>query len=420
MTVGQRIAQKRKKLGLSQEALGEQLGVSRQSIYKWEANAALPDIDKLIALSRLFGVTVGWLLGVEEDAPAPEASGELSETQLKMVEEIVGRYLAVQPKPDAQHGKRFFRRGALVFVVLFIACFLAIFNLFSRLDRMDLQYGSLQNSIQSIDRNVQSQINGISNRVEEILKSQNDLTADYGAEIKRADLEHGSITFSMYAVPKTYVEGMSAKFSVDNGNGSNIREIPNAILQKFSADITCELTDTITLSVIFIYPDGTSQTQLLTSFYDLYNNSLPSYPDIMVYEDLFLPVAGDGTVTIPELYLSVGSGISTAAVNSAVGQAEAAEIRAGLFKNQTLVAWAEPCAQPDSIRGERSDQLYFRFPETTLRMTGADDLCFAVVVTDEYGRDGVYMDIPYILEDGELTWPNGADLSGHNPTGWTY
>ena len=97
MTIGQRIAQKRKELGLSQEALGAELGVSRQSIYKWESDAALPEIDKLIALSRRFAVSVGWLLGVEE-SPVPESgehaeptpSGELNETQLKMVEEIVG------------------------------------------------------------------------------------------------------------------------------------------------------------------------------------------------------------------------------------------------------------------------------------------------------------------------------------------
>ena len=48
MTVGQRIAQKRKELGLSQETLGEQLGVSRQAIYKWESDATLPEIEKLI------------------------------------------------------------------------------------------------------------------------------------------------------------------------------------------------------------------------------------------------------------------------------------------------------------------------------------------------------------------------------------
>lgn len=70
MTTGQRIAQKRKELGLSQEALGDRLGVTRQSIYKWESDSALPEIEKLVALSRLFGVSVGWLLGVEEPAPA--------------------------------------------------------------------------------------------------------------------------------------------------------------------------------------------------------------------------------------------------------------------------------------------------------------------------------------------------------------
>ena len=41
MTLGQRIAQKRKELGLSQEALGDQLGLSRQSIYKWESDLSL-------------------------------------------------------------------------------------------------------------------------------------------------------------------------------------------------------------------------------------------------------------------------------------------------------------------------------------------------------------------------------------------
>ena len=50
MTVGQRIAQKRKELGLSQEALGDRLGVSRQSIYKWESDSTLPEVEKLIAV----------------------------------------------------------------------------------------------------------------------------------------------------------------------------------------------------------------------------------------------------------------------------------------------------------------------------------------------------------------------------------
>ena len=101
MTTGRRVAQKRKELGLSQEALGEKLGVSRQSIYKWESDSALPEVEKLVALSRLFGVSVGWLLGVEEEA-AP-SGGELTAEQLALVEEIAARYA---PKPRLSEHRR--------------------------------------------------------------------------------------------------------------------------------------------------------------------------------------------------------------------------------------------------------------------------------------------------------------------------
>ena len=64
MSIGERIAQKRKEMGLSQEALGEKLCVSRQAIYKWEADATLPEIEKLVALAKLFDVPVISVLGV--------------------------------------------------------------------------------------------------------------------------------------------------------------------------------------------------------------------------------------------------------------------------------------------------------------------------------------------------------------------
>ena len=70
MPLGQRIQAERKRLGLSQEGLGEALGVTRQAISKWEADGAVPEVDKLVALSRLFHLPVGVLLGVEEAAAA--------------------------------------------------------------------------------------------------------------------------------------------------------------------------------------------------------------------------------------------------------------------------------------------------------------------------------------------------------------
>ena len=74
MTLGQRIQEHRLRLGLSQAGLGEKLGVSRQAVSRWEADGAVPDTDKLIALSKLFGLTLNELLQVEsppEPPPAP-------------------------------------------------------------------------------------------------------------------------------------------------------------------------------------------------------------------------------------------------------------------------------------------------------------------------------------------------------------
>lgn len=101
MTTGQRIAAKRKERELSQESLGAELGVSRQTVYKWESDTSLPEIEKLVALSRLFQVPVGWLLGVEE---VPEAT-EFSEDQLKLLEELLGRYQRAE-QAELSQGQR--------------------------------------------------------------------------------------------------------------------------------------------------------------------------------------------------------------------------------------------------------------------------------------------------------------------------
>jgi len=66
VTLGQRISQYRKNLGISQETLGERLGVSRQAVSKWETGAAAPDMENLLALAREFGVSVAELTATPE------------------------------------------------------------------------------------------------------------------------------------------------------------------------------------------------------------------------------------------------------------------------------------------------------------------------------------------------------------------
>lgn len=64
----------RKRAGWSQEELANQLDVTRQSVSKWEGAQSIPDLDKIVQLSRLFGVTTDYLLKdeLEEPESAPE------------------------------------------------------------------------------------------------------------------------------------------------------------------------------------------------------------------------------------------------------------------------------------------------------------------------------------------------------------
>ena len=72
MTLGQRIQELRKQNQMSQEQLGEQMGVSRQAISKWESDLTIPELDKLIALSKLFQVSLNDLLQVKDESGKPQ------------------------------------------------------------------------------------------------------------------------------------------------------------------------------------------------------------------------------------------------------------------------------------------------------------------------------------------------------------
>lgn len=80
MIFADKIIELRKKSGMSQEELAEKMNVSRQSVSKWEGAQSIPDLDKILALSKIFGVSTDYLLkddfeGEEylsaEDADAP-------------------------------------------------------------------------------------------------------------------------------------------------------------------------------------------------------------------------------------------------------------------------------------------------------------------------------------------------------------
>ena len=77
MDLGTTISRLRAQQGLSQGDLAEALDVSRQSVSKWETNASIPDLDKLIRLSRFFGISLDELV-TGESTPEKSSSASIS------------------------------------------------------------------------------------------------------------------------------------------------------------------------------------------------------------------------------------------------------------------------------------------------------------------------------------------------------
>ena len=75
MIIADKIIENRKKNGWSQEELADRLGVSRQSVSKWEGAQAVPDMKKIIQMSEVFGVSTDYLLRDEiEEVQLPEVA----------------------------------------------------------------------------------------------------------------------------------------------------------------------------------------------------------------------------------------------------------------------------------------------------------------------------------------------------------
>ncbi|MEI3479077.1 MAG: helix-turn-helix transcriptional regulator [Bilophila sp.] len=78
LNIGNKIQSRRKAMGLSQEELAQRTGVSRQSVTKWETGQSAPDLDRLVQLADLLGVSLDYLLRADmesldaEPLPGPE------------------------------------------------------------------------------------------------------------------------------------------------------------------------------------------------------------------------------------------------------------------------------------------------------------------------------------------------------------
>lgn len=88
MALSDKLYMLRKKSGLSQEQLAEQLIVSRQAISKWESGQSVPESEKLIAISNYFDVSLDYLLKDENENESNDNAPETGTSKTQVTEQI--------------------------------------------------------------------------------------------------------------------------------------------------------------------------------------------------------------------------------------------------------------------------------------------------------------------------------------------
>ncbi|MBR2481669.1 MAG: hypothetical protein IKB58_02280, partial [Oscillospiraceae bacterium] len=104
------------------------------------------------------------------------------------------------------------------------------------------------------------------------------------------------------------------------------------------------------------------------------------------------------------------------------GDIRVESVRIGLFRNQELLAWGEPCEAPQGWSGFEEHEFY-RIPDMTVEVGEDDSLQVAALVTDSLGREFMTYEVPYVVDyetdfdDPYLSYPGSYD-SSRDPADW--
>ncbi len=242
MTTGEKIAALRKEQGMSQEALGEKLGLSRQAVSKWEADQAVPTMDNLMELSKLFGVPVDTLLRPDAELmPKAEDSDES---------------WPGAENPPVRNENRKWKIAAIaaagllcVSVVCSAVSLWRVLAMQQQIDTLRMQSGP--STIYYPDNT----------------SAENSDLADWSENVTVDPQNTDNILVTVSAVPRSMLDGETAKFVVRSGDQS--WECDAEDNNGYSGKLSVPFVDTFSVYLTLTGTSGETRNILVTSEYDL-------------------------------------------------------------------------------------------------------------------------------------------------------
>ena len=242
MTTGEKIAALRKEQGMSQEALGEKLGLSRQAVSKWEADQAVPTMDNLMELSKLFGVPVDTLLRPDAELmPKAEDSDE--------------SWPGAENQP-VRNGNRKWKIAAIAAAGLLCVSVVCSAVSLWRVLAMQQQIDTLR--MQSGPSTIYYPDNS---------SAENSDLADWSENVTVDPQNTENLLVTVSAVPRSMLDGETAKFVVRSGDQS--WECDAEDNNGYSGKLSVPFVDTFSVYLTLTGTNGETRNILVTSEYDL-------------------------------------------------------------------------------------------------------------------------------------------------------
>ena len=239
MTLGQNIQTARRAKGLSQEALAERIGVSRQALGKWEKDTALPGLDNLQALAAELGTGVDALLGAEQADPAAPA------VTLDALRDL----LAARDAEEKRRRRLWGCAGGAAVVILAGLLAAVAWQYERQIAALNQNYAAIQSSYAAQQAELSAQISELQDAVrmgEATVLDWRWLPAD---KLHR-DADKSWMPVQVQVTPRTVQDGMTARLAVRSGDDTQLYDMTAASDGSFAAQgIVFTVGSTYDLSV---------------------------------------------------------------------------------------------------------------------------------------------------------------------------
>ena len=269
MNLCENLQRLRRQAGLSQEALAEKLGVSRQAVSKWESGAAVPELDKLTELAHIFHIRLDELLGLPSSEHSPGVS-PLPENTAGTVPESpdtdknLRDILAASRAQTAAHYKKLLSAVGLAMAAMLLIVTLLITV---RMNRWARDYQNELSRLQGAISALQVQISSLS----AVQQENSTLFLDSDVRLIDLDVDNRSATLRLTVTLREFSAAPSSppRFVLSGQDWSDAAEAVRGMGNDFSADIEVPLLDAIEASFVFTTDDGTERVEPVDTLHNL-------------------------------------------------------------------------------------------------------------------------------------------------------